>query len=147
MMVEQASLPALLNGGGDDAAGAGAVCYQYRHGGSKSTMIVRNRDEVETVTYGGDAEGVEMRPLITEREGAPRFAMRIFKLDADGHTPYHAHESEHEVYILEGTGTVRGNDGERSLRAGDSVFLAPYEEHQFRAGAAGLQFICCVPHH
>jgi len=110
-------------------------------------MLVRNRDEVGVVTYGGDAQGVEMRVLITEREGAPRFAMRIFKLDPDGHTPYHSHEWEHEVYILEGTGIVRGKDGERDLRAGDSVFLAPHEEHQFRAGRAGLQFICCVPHH
>ncbi len=110
-------------------------------------MLVRNRDEVEVVAYSGDAQGVEMRPLITEREGAPRFAMRVFELDPDGHTPYHSHEWEHEVYILEGTGTVRGKDGERALRAGDSVFLAPHEEHQFCAGSNGLQFICCVPHH
>ena len=110
-------------------------------------MLVRNRDEVEIVTYAGDAQGVEMRPLITEREGAPRFAMRVFKLAPDGHTPYHSHEWEHEVYILAGTGTVRGKDGERDLRAGDSVFLAPHDEHQFRAGRTGLEFICCVPHH
>jgi quercetin dioxygenase-like cupin family protein len=110
-------------------------------------MLVRNRDEVESVTYSGDAEGVDMRPLITEREGAPHFAMRVFTLAADGHTPYHSHEWEHEVYILEGSGMVRGKDGERVLRAGDSVFLAPHEEHQFRASRTGLQFICCVPHH
>ena len=110
-------------------------------------MLVRNRDEVETVTYSGDAKGVEMRPLITERDGAPHFALRVFTLAPDGHTPYHAHEWEHEVYILEGTGTVRGKDGERPLRSGDSVFLAPHEQHQFRAGRAGLQFICCIPHH
>lgn len=110
-------------------------------------MLVRNRDDVETVTYGEEARGVEMRPLITQREGAPHFSMRVFKLDPDGHTPYHAHEWEHEVYILDGTGVVRGKDGERSLRAGDCVFLGPHEDHQFRAGSGGLQFICCVPHH
>jgi quercetin dioxygenase-like cupin family protein len=110
-------------------------------------MLVRNRDDVEVVTYSDDAQGVEMRPLITERDGAPHFAMRVFKLAPDGHTPYHAHEWEHEVYILDGTGTVRSADGERGLRAGDAVFLGPHEEHQFRAGRAGLQFICCVPHH
>ncbi|HXQ21432.1 MAG TPA: cupin domain-containing protein [Candidatus Acidoferrales bacterium] len=110
-------------------------------------MFVHNRDQVESVTYSDDAKGVEMRPLITEHDGAPRFAMRVFTLDADGHTPYHAHAWEHEVYILEGSGTVRGKDGERALRPGDAVFLAPHEEHQFRAGTRGLQFICCVPHH
>jgi len=110
-------------------------------------MLIRNQDQVETVTYDGDTKGVEMRPLITQKEGAPRFAMRVFTLAPDGHTPYHSHEWEHEVYILAGSGLVRGADGERVLRPGDAVFLAPYDEHQFRAGADGLQFICCVPHH
>jgi quercetin dioxygenase-like cupin family protein len=110
-------------------------------------MLVRNRDDVEVVTYDGDVQGVEMRPLISERDGAPRFAMRVFTLDPAGHTPRHSHEWEHEVYILEGSGTVHGTDGARAVRAGDSVFVAPHEEHQFRAGRNGLQFICCVPHH
>jgi quercetin dioxygenase-like cupin family protein len=110
-------------------------------------MLVRNREQVEPVTYEGEAKGVAMRPLITEHEGAPHFAMRVFDLAPDGHTPYHAHEWEHEVYILNGTGRVRGKDGARALRAGDSVFVAAHEEHQFSADSQGLQFICCVPHH
>ena len=110
-------------------------------------MLVRHRDAVDTVTYSDDSRGVEMRPLITEREGAPHFAMRAFKLEPNGHTPYHAHAWEHEVYILDGDGTVRSRDGERPLHAGDAVLVAPHEEHQFSAGAHGLQFICCVPHH
>jgi quercetin dioxygenase-like cupin family protein len=110
-------------------------------------MLVRNREQVEAVTYEGEAKGVEMRPLITEREGAPHFAMRVFDLAPDGHTPYHTHEWEHEVYVLSGSGSVRSKSGERTLRPGDSVFVAPQEEHQFTAGTQGLQFICCVPHH
>jgi quercetin dioxygenase-like cupin family protein len=110
-------------------------------------MLVRNREQVEPVTYEGEAKGVEMRPLITEGEGASNFAMRVFDLTPEGHTPYHSHDWEHEVYIMRGTGAVRSNDGERPLRPGDSVFVAPLEEHQFCAGAQGLQFICCVPSH
>ena len=110
-------------------------------------MLVRNRDDVEPVTYSDDSKGVEMRPLITDREGAPHFAMRVFRLDPDGHTPRHTHAWEHQVYILDGSGTVHSQSGDRPLRAGDCVFVAPHEEHQFRAGAAGLEFICCVPHH
>jgi quercetin dioxygenase-like cupin family protein len=109
-------------------------------------MLVRNREEVETVTYGGDAHGVEMRPLLTAAEGAPHFAMRVFTLAPEGHTPYHSHAWEHEVYILDGTGVVRSADGERALHRGDAVLVRPHEEHQFQAGTAGLQFICCVPH-
>ena len=110
-------------------------------------MLVRNRDDVAPVTYSDDSKGVEMRPLLTEREGAPNFAMRVFALAPDGHTPFHTHAWEHQVYVLSGTGTVRSASGERPLRSGDAVFVAPQEAHQFRAGHQGLQFICCVPHH
>ncbi|MFN8624675.1 MAG: cupin domain-containing protein [Candidatus Binatia bacterium] len=107
-------------------------------------MLLRNRDEVEPVTF-SDATGVEMRPLITDKQGAPHFAMRVFDLAPAGHTPHHTHAWEHVVYIVRGTGTVLGREGERSLRPGDAVLLVPNETHQFRAGAAGMQMICCVP--
>lgn len=110
-------------------------------------MFVRNRHDVAPVTYGDEARGVEMRPLITDREGAPTFSMRVFTLAADGHTPFHSHEWEHEVYILAGDGVLRTADGERAVHPGDSVFIAPHEFHQFCGGPAGLQFICCAPHH
>jgi quercetin dioxygenase-like cupin family protein len=114
--------------------------------GGMLPMLVRNREDVEPVTYSGDAKGVEMRPLITEREGAPTFAMRVFRLDPGGHTPHHAHDWEHQVYILAGEGSVHSTHTERALRPGDSVYVAPHEDHQFRAGPHGLEFICCVPH-
>ena len=107
-------------------------------------MLVRNRDEVEPVTF-SDAKGVEMRPLLTNQQGAPHFAMRVFDLSPGGHTPHHTHAWEHEVYVISGTGTVLGQDGERPLRPGDAVLLAPDETHQFRAGTQGMQMICCVP--
>ena len=107
-------------------------------------MLVRNRERIEAVTF-ADARGVEMRPLITATEGAPHFALRVFTVAPGGYTPHHTHAWEHEVYILSGAGTVLGNESERPLRPGDAVFLAPEETHQFRAGADGMQFICCVP--
>jgi quercetin dioxygenase-like cupin family protein len=107
-------------------------------------MLVRNREEVEPVTF-SDAKGAEMRALITGKEGAPHFAMRVFDLAPGGHTPHHTHAWEHEVYILSGSGTVLGKEGERLLRPGDAVFLAPDETHQFRAGTQGMHMICCVP--
>jgi len=107
-------------------------------------MLVRNREQVESVTF-PDAKGVEMRPMITANEGAPHFALRVFNLDPGGYTPHHTHAWEHEVYIISGTGTVLGQEGERPLRAGDAVLLAANETHQFRAGAQGMQMICCVP--
>ncbi len=108
-------------------------------------MVIKNESEVEPKSYTGEAKGVEMRELLTKADGTPSFAMRVFRLEAGGHTPRHLHDWEHEVFILEGEGSVLGPQGERSLRPGDAVLVSPNEEHQFRAGGGGMRFICCVP--
>jgi quercetin dioxygenase-like cupin family protein len=38
--------------------------------------------------------------------GAPNFVMRLFEIDPDGYSPFHTHAWEHEVFVLEGEGTV-----------------------------------------
>ena len=35
----------------------------------------------------------------------------------------------------------------RATRSGAPIPPIVHDEHQFRAGGTGLQFICCVPHH
>jgi len=51
------------------------------------------------------AEGIKMRWLISQKE-APNFAMRLFEVAQDGHTPLHTHPTEHEVFILAGQGEL-----------------------------------------
>ena len=92
------------------------------------------------------AHGCRMRELITDREGAPTFAMRQFAVDPGGHTPYHSHPWEHEVYILSGKGEVRLKDGPVGIAAGDAVLIAPDEEHSFvNTGSEVLTFLCLIP--
>jgi quercetin dioxygenase-like cupin family protein len=92
------------------------------------------------------AQGVRIRWLVSESDGAPTFYMRRFELAPGGRTPLHAHEWEHEVYILEGEGTVLGADGEERFRAGDVVFMPGGEEHYFAADqSAPVAFLCLIP--
>lgn len=100
----------------------------------------------EPVTMEG-ASGVRMRMLIGEQDGAPNFAMRQFEVEPGGHTPFHHHPYEHEVFVLKGQGVVLEGDKERPLRAGDCVYVSSNEPHQFRnTGDEPLQFLCLVPH-
>jgi quercetin dioxygenase-like cupin family protein len=93
------------------------------------------------------AEGVCVRWLISDRDGAPNFAMRYFEIEPGGYTPRHSHPYEHEVFILEGEGVVLEGDIERRLRPGVAVYVAPNELHQFRnTGATVLRMLCLVPH-
>lgn len=93
------------------------------------------------------AVGVRIRWLIDETSGAPNFAMRHFEIAPGGHTPFHSHEWEHEVFGLSGEGVVVGEGGEKLFRAGDYVFMPPNEKHQWRnTGSEPLTMLCMVPH-
>ncbi len=92
------------------------------------------------------AKNVKVRWLITEEKGAPNFAMRLFEVGKGGCSPFHAHDWEHEVFILEGEGTVESEKGPRKFKQGDVVFVPPNEKHQFKNDGKGvLKFLCIVP--
>jgi len=110
-------------------------------------MIVKTAESVaaKPVEMEG-AEGVRIRLLVHEADGAPNFYMRQFDIAPGGCTPRHQHPWEHEVYILEGQGVVFTANGDRPIRAGDCVFVPGGEVHQFRgAGQTPLKFLCLVP--
>ena len=69
-------------------------------------MQVKHYTEVPAETVEQGAEGVRIRWIISQADGAPNFAMRHFEIAPGGHTPHHAHDWEHEVFILTGRGNV-----------------------------------------
>ena len=118
--------------------------------GSKG--LIRNLAEGEARPVQMDGvKGVKMAMMCGREHGAPHFSMRQFQVDPGGHSPRHSHDYEHEVFIVEGGGTVLLNGKEQPLKAGDVVYVPADEEHQFKAaeGAGnagpGLTFLCMVP--
>lgn len=109
-------------------------------------MLIRNIREVEhkPVTMAG-AERVEMAVMAGRADGVPNFAMRHFKVEPGGCTPRHSHDYEHEVFVVAGGGTVLLDGAERPIKAGDVLYVPADEEHQFKAEAGGLEFLCLVP--
>ncbi len=110
-------------------------------------MKVQNYSEIEEteVTMEG-AKDVSMRLLISENDEAKNFAMRMFTVEPGGHTPFHFHDFEHEVFILEGQGVLKAEKKEQPFKAGDVIFVKPDEKHQFRnAGSGQMRFLCLIP--
>jgi quercetin dioxygenase-like cupin family protein len=110
-------------------------------------MQIKKLKEVPAneVTMEG-AAGCTVRQLIGSGENAPTFAMREFEVSPGGHTPRHFHDYEHEVYVLAGAGTIVDGDNVRPLAAGDVVFVAPNDVHQFRnTGKEPMRFLCLIP--
>lgn len=103
-------------------------------------IIAKNADE--------GASKLKVRWLITKETGAKNFAMRLFEMEPEGHSPLHKHPWEHEVFIMEGEGLVVGAECERKFKAGDVIFIAPNEMHQFKNNSGKIaKFLCLVPFH
>ena len=89
------------------------------------------------------ALGVGVKYLLHKGVGAERLQLRLFTIDVGGHTPLERHGHEHEVFILRGRAHVRGGEMEAVVKAGDTVFIPSFEEHQFRnIGDELVMFLC-----
>lgn len=110
-------------------------------------MLVRHYSEVapEKPTVPG-AEAT-LRWLISARDGAKNFALRLFEIKKKGEKiPFHQHNFEHEIFVIEGLGRLKGKEKEFNLRPGDAVFIQPGEEHSFEnIGEESFRFICIIP--
>jgi quercetin dioxygenase-like cupin family protein len=90
---------------------------------------------------------IKVRWLISKKDGAENFAMRLFEVLPGGYSPLHQHDWEHEVFILEGKGLTRNKTNEESFNTGDVFFVPPMEWHQFvNTGDETLKFLCLVPY-
>ena len=110
-------------------------------------MVVKHYTDVaaEPVTVAG-AEKVTIRWLLGKDSPAPNFWLRLFEVRPGGHSPYHAHPYEHEIFVLEGSGRINAKGGSHPLQAGHFALVEPNEEHQFEnTGAGPLKFLCLVP--
>jgi quercetin dioxygenase-like cupin family protein len=93
-----------------------------------------------------DVKDVKVRWLISDKDKAPNFAMRLFEVGPGGYSPLHTHNWEHEVFILEGKGVATDGEKETRIKSGTVVYVAPEEKHQFKnTGFETLKFLCLIP--
>jgi quercetin dioxygenase-like cupin family protein len=83
---------------------------------------------------------------LSARDGELSMAMRFFEVAPGGNTPLHNHPYEHEILIMEGTGTVWRDGKETPLKPGDVLYIPSDEKHQFKnAGNQPFKFMCLIP--
>ena len=109
-------------------------------------MLIRNINTTPSKPVEMDGvKGIKMAVMVGRGDGAPNFALRCFTVDPHGHAPRHSHDYEHEVYVVEGGGTVLLEGKINPIKAGDVVYVPADQEHQFAAGDKGMKFLCLVP--
>ena len=108
-------------------------------------MIIRNYQDVEAESI-PDLPGATIRWVISDAQGAPNFALRVIELQPGASSPHHAHDWEHEMFILSGHGAVWKEGSEVPIREGDALLIPPDEEHEIINRSDDLlRFICLIP--
>jgi len=91
-------------------------------------------------------KGVIFRQLLAKNVDAPNFYLRLFDVEPGGNTPLHAHDWEHEVFVVSGRGKIVLADSEHTLHEGDAVLVQANETHQFVNDSESLmRMICVIP--
>jgi quercetin dioxygenase-like cupin family protein len=84
--------------------------------------------------------------LVGADENSSNFHMRYFAVQPGGHTSLDQHAHEHGVYVLHGRARLRLGEEQHELHAGDVVYIAGNEVHQFfTLGDEPFGFLCVVP--
>jgi len=106
-------------------------------------MKIQNYKEVKGTE---PVPGVVMRVVAGPAEGAPTFVMRVFEIEPGSGTPHHAHDWEHEMFVIEGQGILKSGNKERPLGKGDAITVLSGEQHGvMNTGKDMLRVICVVP--
>jgi quercetin dioxygenase-like cupin family protein len=108
-------------------------------------MVIHESEAKSRAVYGEGLQKVNKKILVGPRQGFAGY-LRQFTVEPGGHTPYHQHDWHHVVYVLEGRGSLRTEEGEQALQSGSVVYTAPGSLHGFRnTGPGVLRFLCLVP--
>ena len=84
--------------------------------------------------------------VLGEKDGAPHFITRYFRVDAGGYSPQHTHPHEHQVIIMHGKGEVQIGDKSYAVAPHDAILISGGDLHQLRnTGEEPLGFLCIIP--
>lgn len=90
------------------------------------------------------ADKTYIKWVLSPKDGAPNFSMRIFRMEAGGRIPEHSHPWEHEILVLRGRGRIRIGGEEFEVGEGDAIFVPPSEKHEYLADEE-IIFLCMIP--
>lgn len=110
-------------------------------------MKITHYQEIKaTPVLDPNVSGVSRRVLISAADNAPNFTMRLFHVEPGGYTYHHSHDFEHEIFIIEGSGTAITEHGSAPFEAGSVILVEPNEVHQLKnTGVMRMSFLCLVP--
>lgn len=95
----------------------------------KSKAALLRPSELETYERGG---GARTTPLVTRSIGSDSFITGITSFDPGVAIPFHSHNCQESVTLLEGQAILDIDGEERPIRVHDTTFIPPNVPHRFR---------------
>jgi quercetin dioxygenase-like cupin family protein len=86
-----------------------------------------------------------MQVLLGPQDGAPNFAMRLFRMESGGGMPRHTNEVEHEQYVLGGRARVAIGDTVHEVGRGMVLYIPAGVPHYYEVLEPPFEFLCMVP--
>ncbi len=91
-------------------------------------------------------EGFKLRMRWLNTSGSENFAVRHLEFEPGGYSPLHSHPWEHEMFVLEGQGSMVGEKEAKAVVAGTAISIPAGEIHQVRnTGEKTLKLLCMIP--
>lgn len=108
-------------------------------------MEKKNEENIDWKEY-DEGDSIFRRKELSNAVGAEKLGFSLYELPPEGRSwPYHYHTANEEaLYVLDGNGILRHEDGEEKLRPGDFVTLPDDESggHQvINDGGDTLRYI------
>jgi quercetin dioxygenase-like cupin family protein len=105
--------------------------------------MTEKRDDIMCETKSGN----KIFWMLTNEQGTGDFELRYIEIPPGGKSSYGHHSHEHEVFIVQGKGKIKGQYPEKELNPGTAVFVPGDEEHQWinASETDPFGFICVVP--
>jgi len=88
-------------------------------------------EDAEDMSEAG-AKGVKLRTVLGEKDGVPNFYMRTISFGQGGRSPNHSHDYEHELFVINGSGTAEVDGESIHLKPGDVMYIPANVNHCFR---------------
>lgn len=96
--------------------------------------------EPEKVEVDG-AKKTVIRHVITEKDGAPNFNMRVLSIEEGGQSPSHSHPWEHEFFVISGEGMGIVDNKQEKVGTGDVIYVPPNVQHAITATEGAMEVI------
>ena len=91
-------------------------------------------------------EGFKLKMRWLNPNGSETVAVRHCEFEPGGYSPLHSHRWEHEMFILEGQGSVIGEKEAKAVVAGCAISIPAGETHQVKnTSEKTLRLLCMIP--